>query len=597
VVTGAENLDSSEKKAALKQTIKIKNRKLAEANKRLRSEIERNALTQKQLQDRLNFEKLLADISASFISVSAGLLERELKTAQQKLCEFLGVDFSGLWKLSGEKGDSLKLIHYYRSPDIAPDFPPPSEGLEAKEFFPWALKRLLKGEIAIMARAVDDPALTARDLEILQYFGAKSIVTFPLSVGDGKTLGALGFTFIRREMDWPAEMVGRLHLAADIFASAIARQAAADALHDSEERVSLALDSAEAGLWSIDFKTGVIWVTARTRELYGFSADEEITRDTYQKAMHPDDRDRVNRTVNRPFQGDTDFPIELRVVLPDGRIRWIKARGKGYYGSSGVLERLTGVSLDISQRKQAETEAAQLRIELAHLGRITMMNEISSALAHEINQPLGAILNNASAASLLMSQGKNSPGEINEIIDDIIRDARRAGDVVRKIRGIVKASDVHFERMDINTLIAATVELVSSRLNIGKILLRLELQQGIEDVKGDHVRLQQVILNLIYNAIDAMADMPDRKLTIRSHMEGPDTVIISVTDMGKGFDNEVAKKLFKPFFTTKKDGLGMGLRICRSIIEEHGGRIVAENNTDGGATVSFSLRTWQGEPA
>jgi C4-dicarboxylate-specific signal transduction histidine kinase len=239
---------------------------------------------------------------------------------------------------------------------------------------------------------------------------------------------------------------------------------------------------------------------------------------------------------------------------------------------------------------------AQLRIELAHLGRVTMMNEISSALAHEINQPLGAILNNASAARLLMSQGKNSPGEINEIIDDIIWDARRAGDVVRKIRGIVKISDAHFERLDINTLVATTTELVRNRISMDKISLRLDLQPGIEDVKGDHVRLQQVLLNLINNSVEAMPAGPSRKLTIRSHMEGPDTVIISVIDTGKGFDNEVAKKLFKPFFTTKKDGLGMGLRICRSIIEEHGGRILAENNTNGGATVSFSLKTWREEP-
>ena len=242
-------------------------------------------------------------------------------------------------------------------------------------------------------------------------------------------------------------------------------------------------------------------------------------------------------------------------------------------------------------------EMSQLRVELAHLGRVTMMNEISSALAHEINQPLGAILNNASAARLLMSGEKHSPAEINEILDDIIGDTRRAGDVVRKIRGIVKESDAQMEQMNVNALIMDTVEMVRTSISIAKITLRLDLHPDIKNVIGDHVRVQQVILNLINNAMEAMAESPSRELTIRSNMEGPDSVTISVIDSGAGFDNKAADKLFKPFYTTKKDGLGMGLRICRSIIEEHGGRIRAENNATGGATLSFSLRAWKGEAA
>jgi two-component system sensor kinase FixL len=261
------------------------------------------------------------------------------------------------------------------------------------------------------------------------------------------------------------------------------------------------------------------------------------------------------------------------------------------------VERLTGIVSDISERKQAETEMAQLRIELAHLGRVSMMNEISSALAHEINQPLGAILNNASAARLLMSRDKHSPAEIIEILDDIIGDTRRAGDVVRKIRGIVKGSDAHMEQLNINSLIMDTVEMVRTSISMARITLRVDLQPEIKSVTGDHVRLQQVILNLINNAMEAMAESPSRELTIRSNMAAPDTVTISVIDSGAGFDNKAAEKLFKPFYTTKKDGLGMGLRICRSIIEEHGGQIRAENNAAGGATLSFSLRAWTGDAA
>jgi len=580
-----------------KQSTKIKNGELARLKKQLRAEAEKNTLARKQLEDRLEFEGLLADISARFISVSGHLLDREIIIAQQQLCESLKIDYSGLWRLSGEKADSFRLTNYYRSPDLTPDFPILAQSLEAKEHLPWELENIVKGESVIIARMDDYPGIPARDMEIYRHFRVKSVATFPLSAGGGKVFGALNFSFMLQEMHWPMEMVSRLHLAADIFATAISRQKAESELRESEERISLAVDSAQAGLWSMDFNTGVIWATAKTREIYGFSADEEITRDRYQDAIHPDDRDRVNLTANRPFQGDQEFQSEYRVVLPDGRIRWVKAQAKAYYDPSGRIKRMTGVSLDISQRKQAEIDMTQLRIELAHLGRITMMNEISSALAHEINQPLGAILNNASAARLLMSGDKHSPVEIHEILDDIIADARRAGDVVRKIRGIVKESDAHMEQMNVNALIMDSVEMVRTSISMARITLRLDLQPDIKDAIGDHVRLQQVILNLTNNAMDAMADMPKRELTIRSNMEGPDRVTISILDTGKGFDNEAADKLFRPFFTTKKDGLGMGLRICRSIIEEHGGQIRAENNTDGGATVSFSLKAWEGGPA
>jgi two-component system sensor kinase FixL len=591
-------LDSPEnKETTLKQSIKTKSRQLARVRKQLRTEIEKNTVAQKQLKDRLEFERLLADISARFISVPGDLLDREIITAQKQLCESLKIDYSGLWRLSGEKADSFKLTNYYRSPDLTPDFPIPTENLEAKKHLPWELENIVKGESVIIARMDDYPGIPARDMEIYRHFRVKSVATFPLSAGGGKVFGALNFSFVLQEMDWPMETVSRLHLAADTFATAIARQKAENELRESEERISLAVNSAQAGLWSEDIKTGVIWATAKARDIYGFSVDEEITSDKFQNVIHADDRDMVNSSLNRIINGESNLQAEFRIILPDGGIRWIKVQARGYYNPSGQVERLTGIASDISERKQAETEMAQLRVELAHLGRVTMMNEISSALAHEINQPLGAILNNASAARLLTSRDKHNPAEISEILDDIIGDTRRAGDVIRKIRGIVKESDAQMEQMDVNALIMDTIEMVRTNMSMAKITLCLDLQPEIKKVIGDHIRLQQVILNLINNSMDAMADMPTRKLTIRSNMTAPDTVTISVIDSGAGFDKKATDKVFKPFFTTKKDGLGMGLRICRSIIEEHGGQIRAENNTAGGATVSFSLKAWEGGPA
>ena len=592
-------MDSSTKKEAeLKQTIKTKNRELARAKQRLRSEVEKNAVVQKQMEERLEFENLLSDISTRFIEVSGEDLDREIRLAQQQVCECLGIDFSGFWKVPGGRAGSLLLIHYYRSLDLPPDNPPPfPEHMDAKEYFPWVTENLLRGKYVSLSRLSDLPAEAVRDLESLKNLTVKSNIVFPLSVRGGKVFAALDFTFFREELGWRIALVSRLKLVAKIFAIAMARDTAENALSLSEEQVGLALDSAEAGAWWMDFKTGIVWVTAKTRDLYGFSADEVITTDTYSKVYHPDDRDRVIRNVHRQFQGHSNFQEEYRIVLPDGRIRWIKAQAKAYYSPSGELERLMGVSFDISQRKQVEGDIAQMRLELAHLSRITMMNEISSSLAHEINQPLGAILNNAATAKLIISRLQDRPEEIKEILEDIIDDTRRAGDVIRKIRGLVKKSDVRFEQLDINSLIRDCVELTHTRISMSKITLSLDLQQGIENVMGDRVYLQQVIINLISNALEAMAGRSPRELTIRTNMTAPDTVTVSVSDSGTGIDDDHKYRLFEPFFTTKDDGLGMGLRICHSIIEEHGGHIWAENNPTEGATVSFSLKALEGEAA
>ena len=592
-------MDSPEKNdKAQKQSINIKNRKLASAKQRLRSEVARNAVVQKQLEERLEFENLLADISTRFIEVSGEDLDSEIRLAQQLVCESLGIDFSGFWKVPEGRADSLLLIHYYRSPDLAPDNPPPfPENMDAKEYFPWVTENLLRGKYVSLSRLSDLPAEAVRDLESLKNLTVKSNIVFPLSVRGGKVFAALDFTFFQKELGWRIALVSRLKLVAKIFAIAMARETAENALSMSEEQIALALDSAEAGAWSMDFKTGIVWVTAKTRDLYGFSADEVITTDTYSKVYHPDDRDRIIRNVHRQFQGSSNFQAEYRIVLPDGRIRWIKGQAKAYYNPSGELERLMGVSFDISQRKQADGDRAQMRLELAHLSRVTMMNEISSSLAHEINQPLGAILNNATAASLLMSRNKDSHEEINEILKDIIEDTKRAGDVVRKIRGVVKKSDVNFERLNINTVIRDTVEMARMSISNSKISLRLDLQPDIEDVTGDRIHLQQVVMNLISNAMEAMTGRPLRELTIRTSMTATDTVTVSVIDSGTGIDNKLADKMFEPFFTTRKDGLGMGLRICQSIIEDHGGKIVAENNTGGGAAVSFSLKASKAAPS
>jgi two-component system, LuxR family, sensor kinase FixL len=261
----------------------------------------------------------------------------------------------------------------------------------------------------------------------------------------------------------------------------------------------------------------------------------------------------------------------------------------------GNLKGYRGVDKNITERKQDEVERLELRHEITHLARVMAMNELSTSLAHEINQPLGAILNNASAAKILLSQIQEKHEDFSEILADIIQDTKRAGDVVRRIRGMVKKNEVRFELLNINTLIEEVVELFSNNIRINKVSLCLDLKSDVANVKGDHVHLQQVLLNLITNALEAMTEKSTKMLMIRSSLQAPDMVTISVSDSGPGIDEGKKETVFQPFFTTKKEGLGFGLSICRSIIEDHGGKIWAENNPVAGATFSFSLKAERGD--
>jgi C4-dicarboxylate-specific signal transduction histidine kinase len=252
---------------------------------------------------------------------------------------------------------------------------------------------------------------------------------------------------------------------------------------------------------------------------------------------------------------------------------------------------------DITKSIEDENERVQLRHELAHLSRVMMMNELSTSLAHEINQPLGAILNNASAAKVLISRKTSSLEGISEILMDIIADAKRAGDVIRKIRGVVRKSEALLETLQMNALIEEVVKLLQSNIRTQGVSLLLKLQPDLAQVRGDRVHLEQVLINLTTNALEAMKGCTTKTLTIRSAMSVPDSVTLSVSDSGTGIVVERKESVFEPFITTKKDGLGLGLRVCRSIVEDHGGRIWAENNPEGGATFSFSLDALKGDSA
>ncbi len=284
----------------------------------------------------------------------------------------------------------------------------------------------------------------------------------------------------------------------------------------------------------------------------------------------------------------TQLSSEHHVLLPDGGIGWHHWVDYPIYGKGGEIVEFQAIGRDIGDRKKAE-EAQQ---HLAHALRLAVAGELTAMVAHEISQPVAAIMANAYAAQMLIDQGDPPLDEIRQILVDIGESNSRADQAIRRIRALLRRRDMQLQSVDINETISATLRLIHGDALLRGIQIRREFYPGLPLVRGDQIYLQQVLLNLLVNGMDAMNDLPasNRLLTVRTLRWDTHNISVVVSDRGNGIALESAEKIFNSFYSTKKDGMGLGLAICRSIIETHKGKIWAENNTGGGATFQFTLQ-------
>jgi PAS domain S-box-containing protein len=418
-------------------------------------------------------------------------------------------------------------------------------------------------------------------------------------VEGGQLIGGLSFNTMREERLWPEEIVPRLQVVAQIFANALARKGADQELRESEARLSLAADAAAVGLWRLDLATDCFWLTNKTRELFGFGEGELVTFERFLSLVHPDDQQLVRQTVQTLVQSKSEGQIEYRIVRPDGSLRCMSSQGRIHCDGSGQPDFLIGVSVDVSERREAERETERNRAEIAHLSRAAMLGELSGSLAHELNQPLTAILSNAEAALGFLADGNGSLEEVRDILKDIVIDDERAGEVIRRLRLLLKKGEVHHLPLDLNEAAQDVLKMVHHDLLKHGITLQTELAPDMPAIEGDRAQLQQVLLNLILNAADAMANAAPahRHLSVRTERSREGGVRVSVGDRGTGLTPEVLKRIFEPFFTTKSTGMGLGLKVCRTIITAHGGQICGDNNPEQGSTFHFELPAAKRNPA
>jgi two-component system, LuxR family, sensor kinase FixL len=369
-----------------------------------------------------------------------------------------------------------------------------------------------------------------------------------------------------------------------------------DALRESDSRLALAANAVNLGFWDWNARTDEMWMTPKGRDMRAYSREEKLDLRRFLSSVHPEDRERVRRVIESAAEKGSEFEMEYRIVRPGGEMHWIALRGSGER-RTGADPHVLGMSIDFTRRKLAESEALRRQSEVAHLSRVTMLGELSGSIAHELNQPLTAILSNAQAGERFLARADCDPSEIREILGDIVKESKRAGEVIRRLRLLLKKGEIKLEQLHLAEMVDDVFRLLNSEFVNRAISASSKIDAGLPPVVADGVQIQQVLFNLVTNACDAMAEVPaeGRRLFLRAEAENGNRVRVSVTDHGPGLSAADLERVFEPFVTTKSEGMGLGLTVCRSIITAHGGRLWATNNAGGGATFHFTLPASPGE--
>jgi len=372
---------------------------------------------------------------------------------------------------------------------------------------------------------------------------------------------------------------------------------AEEALRRSESYLAEAQRLTHTGSWAWRVAgRDALHLSEEWYRIYGFDPEEGLSAwEKRQQRVHPEDRAKWQETIDRAIGEKSDYEVELRILLPDGTVKYTHTVGHPVLNASGDVVQFVGTMIDVTERKRAEEERERLRqahADLARVNRVTTMGELTASLAHEVNQPIAAAVTNANTCVRWLAADTPNLEEARAAAMRIVKDGTRAAEIISRIRLLFKKGTAERELVDINEVIREMLVLLRNEATRYSISVRTELAADLPQVMGDRVQLDQVMMNLIVNGIDAMKDADGaRELTIKSQKAENDRILVSVGDTGVGLPVQQADQIFKAFFTTKSQGTGMGLSISRSIIESHGGRLWAADNSPRGASFCFSLPT------
>ncbi len=607
------------------------------------------------LAEQLRFETLLSELSATFIDLPVGDVDREIERALQRIVESLDLDRAAIARVDDRPG-GVRITYSWERPGTAR-----TPAVMQRSAFPWTTARVRQRQMVRVSRPEDLSAEAAVDRQSLVQMGIRSVAVIPIAV-EGVVVGALSFATLRAEREWPDELVERLRLLEQIFANALARRQAEGAARESEGRFQAMADCAPVMVWLSTTDGRCTYFNSPWLEFTGRRLDEELG-DGWAEGVHPDDLERCLHVYRNAIEKQERFTMEYRLRRSDGQYRWVldhaiprialDGRFTGHVGScidvtdlnaaqqiiaestalrsaafgslyghvaaidrDGIIiavnhswpsgerwfemlvepfRRPEGGAIvghiDITRRRRAEDAARRQAEELAHALRVSTLGELAGSLAHEINQPLQAIVTNAQATLRLLKIEPDKRGDFRDALIDIAEDAKRASQVIRRLRALFRKEHVERRPVDINELIGEVVKFLDNDIRRKGIEVRLSLEHELAAVFVDSIQVQQVLLNLLINACDAIAAVEggERKITIVTARRGPDLVDLSISDTGIGANETELERMFERFVSRKPEGLGMGLSISRSIVQAHGGRVWATRNPDRGLTVHVEL--------
>jgi two-component system sensor kinase FixL len=546
--------------------------------------LRRRRRVEASLARRLEFETLLAELSSQFVAVEANEVDREIEQGIKRLAEFLGIDRGRLWQVSGAQGEFIP-THSWTVPGIQHISPP-----LAQKHFPWIRSQMLQGRPVAFSRPDELPEEARVDRQSLLTDGIKSALCIPLAVG-GKFIGALTLSALRSPKTWDPGLAPELQPIGEIFANALIRSAANNELRQGELKYRIVADFTYD--WEYWQNPDGTWryVSPACERMSGHRPEEFLRRPgLLRDIIVSGDRDRWDRHNCGSQKDPSGREFQFRIKRPDGSIRWIEHACRPVTDDAGEFIGVRASNRDITQRRQAEMSEQHHREQLAHVTRVATLGELTASLAHEVNQPLNAVMNNAQAALRFLHRENPDMEEVGEALGDIVRDGKRAAEVIQHLRQFLRPGEMHSQAVNINQVIEETAALARNEFQTSNTNIRFSLADNLPPVWADRIQIQQVVLNLLMNAKEAMdqAGTNPREILVMTEQEN-ETVKVSFQDRGPGLTSENLEKIFEPFYTTKTAGMGLGLAISRSIIASLGGRVWAAPNPDQGATLAFTL--------
>jgi signal transduction histidine kinase/integral membrane sensor domain MASE1 len=552
----------------------------------LASLLEEKRAAEQVLRSRLRYKLLLNELSGTFVHLPSNQMDRAFEAALSRVGEFLGAESAVLFRNQPPENT----LHTWRA---RPEFP--NIVGEVGREYAWSLGRLGRQESMVVSRVEDLPAAAADEIALVRSLGVRSFLVVPLIVGD-RVIGGIAFASITGPREWAPDVVEGLSVVGEVVASALARKETEDALRASEAMKSAILGSLSSRVCVLDREGRLIvandnWLGGSEPAPLGGKA---AIGDSYLEAL------RAETTAGRAAAWEA--LVGVRSVVDGAASGYTLEYGAGdgpaeaWFALSVVpLLREGGGAVvshtEVTERKRAEDEAQRSQRDLAHSLRVSTMGALAASFAHELNQPLTAILANAQAARMRLDHDPPDLHELRDILSDMIDDDRRAGEIIRRSRDLLKKGVSERAPVDVNSCVREVARLLHGDAIIRKVALRFDLQSTAPLVHGDKVQLQQVVLNLVLNAMEAMSGgAPEtRQILVATSLLDPETVRISVRDNGPGIPSGQEDAIFEAFHSTKAAGMGMGLSIARSMIQAHGGALHATNNPEGGATFACDL--------